>query len=274
MFAVGWKDRPLLPPGSVAARVNVLPPSTLRQMPSTPGFTRIVPSRGLTASEPEYWSGRVPPSFVHVLPPSFVRKKPLSALPAATPAKTIFGFFGSTAIALTKKNHPSHAPTFQLRSYSRSTTLRLMNVARATAEIHDLHEFLVDWFRGDCPNDEAALSTRFSSHFDPTFMFAPTAGPLITLESLVVGLRAEYGVSPGIAIVVRNVRQHIVSPELGVFTYEEWQRDAANATPANNGRLSTVIFRQAPTAPGGLQWAHLHETMFPDDVLSAADFRF
>ena len=50
-----------------------------------------------------------------------------------------------------------------------------------------------------------------------------------------------------------------VSPPLSVLSYQEWQ-ELPDRTVV---RISTVLFRESESAPGGVEWVHLHEGWLP-----------
>ena len=136
-----------------------------------------------------------------------------------------------------------------------------MDLARATNEIVSLHEFLVDWLRGTCAKDEAVLTARFSAHFAADLTFADATGKLLGNADLVNGFRDEYGVAPRVEIEVKNVCVRMLAADFGVFTYEEHQRHVDNATPPQNGRITTVVLRDCTDSPTGVMWTHLQETL-------------
>ena len=101
-------------------------------------------------------------------------------------------------------------------------------------------------------------------------------GELMSGESLFGDIRKAYGTNPQFKIEIRNVtgRRLDRAGVLVLATYEEWQKNARNSKPANNARLSSVLFRQNPTAPNGFLWVRVHETWLPESVISVDPFDF
>ncbi|MFT4932892.1 MAG: hypothetical protein ACI91T_002793, partial [Natronomonas sp.] len=71
-------------------------------------------------------------------------------------------------------------------------------------------------------------------------------------------IRESYGrEAPGaFDIEIRNVELVRDLGEYALVRYEEWQRENGD----ENGRISTVLLREADSAPGGVEWIDLHET--------------
>jgi hypothetical protein len=59
-----------------------------------------------------------------------------------------------------------------------------------------------------------------------------------------------------------------------VATCIEWQRNALQSTPPNNGRHLTVVFARDPEQPHGLRWLHLHESWLPPSEMAAKTYDF
>jgi len=145
-------------------------------------------------------------------------------------------------------------------------------VELVTREIVELHEVFVDWFSGRCANDDNTFARRFSSRFCDKFSYVQPGGQELTLEMLTTGLRKAHGSNPKFRIAIRDVRVRFASDDCVVASYQELQRGAVNSTPANNARVSTVLFRR----PDGdtLLWTHLQETWLPTEIMAAASYDF
>ena len=135
-------------------------------------------------------------------------------------------------------------------------------------EIDALHEFFVGWFSGSLP--AAAFDKQFTPRFDPDFVLIPPSGELLTLEQLSAGLRAAYGQNPDFRIAIREVQLRRVVADHVLATYQEWQRHALASTPADNGRVATVLFDRSH----GLRWLHVHETWLPAEQMAAGPYDF
>lgn len=146
--------------------------------------------------------------------------------------------------------------------------------AEVQSEIEALHDFFVGWFRGTISNDDDTFQAGFARRFDPGFILIAPGGTVLPLATLTKAIRAGHGSNPEFRIAIRNV---VLRRELGkhvVATYEEWQRNALNSTPSDNGRLSSALLERAPVAPGGFAWLHLHECWLPDDIIAAGPYDF
>ena len=139
-----------------------------------------------------------------------------------------------------------------------------------TAEIEALHRFFVGWFSGELPNDETLFQREFSDRFDPDCVLVPPAGDTLPMPALNEGIHATYGTNPGFRIAIRNVQLRRVTDELVLATYEEWQRNALNSTPPDNGRVATVLFARGEP----LRWLHVHETWLPAAIMAAGPYDF
>ena len=144
----------------------------------------------------------------------------------------------------------------------------------ARQEIEDLHAFFVGWFSGQLANDDDTFQRGFARRFDPGFLLIPPAGTLLPLAKLSQSIRAGYGTNPDFRIQIRNVTLRREIGKTAVLTYEEWQRSAKASTPADNGRVATVLMTPDRVAPGGFSWLHLHECWLPRELMDADPFDF
>ena len=146
--------------------------------------------------------------------------------------------------------------------------------ARVRAEIVALHEFFVGWFGGTLPNDDETFSVGFVRRFDPACLLIPPGGTLVPLAKLTKAIHGGYGKNPEFRIAIRNVVLRREHGKLVLATYEEWQRNAVNSTPPDNGRISSVWFKQEPSAVNGLAWLHIHECWLPPEIMAAGPYDF
>ncbi len=146
--------------------------------------------------------------------------------------------------------------------------------AQIQAEVIQLHEFFVDWFNATCVQTDEYYHANFESRFVDEFEIIMPSGQLFTTEMLFSQLREVYGSSTQFKIQIRNVQTRDVSSDLIVTTYEEWQKNALNSEPADNGRISSGLLKKDDAAPNGVRWLHLHETWLPADIIQADPFDF
>lgn len=135
-------------------------------------------------------------------------------------------------------------------------------------EIEQLHRFFVGWFSGTLP--ASAFESEFLPRFSEDMVFIPPAGRLLGLDNLATAVRERYSSNPDFRIAIRQVQIHRQFDNHVVASYEEWQRNALASTPADNGRLATVLFHCSEP----LKWLHIHETWLPPDVMSAGPYNF
>lgn len=121
---------------------------------------------------------------------------------------------------------------------------------QAQAEIVRHHQVIEAWLRGDA--DDFA---PFAAAQAPDFTMVGPDGEALSAEQVLQWVQASHGQAPDVRIDIRDVRVVSASGELIVATYQEWQ--------LGRGRLSTVVLRHEPAAPGGLTWLHLHESWLP-----------
>ena len=124
---------------------------------------------------------------------------------------------------------------------------------RCEAEIVELHRFFEDWF-----NERAGRLdlTRLSEVLAPDFTMINTDGRLTRRRALLDGLDAARGAKNGLRISIEEttVLSHVGEVVLAV--YEESQE----LNGQKNRRSSSVMFRENPKKPNGLEWIHVHET--------------
>ena len=143
----------------------------------------------------------------------------------------------------------------------------------AAREIIELHEFLEDWFTGRCANDDTVWSGGLLQRFTDDFRILMPGGVRLTGSGLWDPLRAEHGRNPDFKINIRKIEQDAALRDgVTVWTYEEWQLNALNASPPDNGRAASVVFVADESTPTGLKWAHVHETWLPQAVIGAEPF--
>lgn len=122
-------------------------------------------------------------------------------------------------------------------------------------EIEALHDFFADWYCGIRGED---AFTRVEAVLGPEFEMISPEGDRVERDRVIQGIRnarGQYDLG-AFEIEIRNVEVLAEPPEHALVRYEEWQ-----TTPeGDTGRLSTVLFREAPNTPEGIEWVDLQET--------------
>lgn len=126
---------------------------------------------------------------------------------------------------------------------------------RYEREIVELHQFFVDWFKGDIPNDDATFA-RFAHNTLPEFVIVTPDGHRLTYNQIESGIYQAYGKRPTINITIKAVQHLHTYGDISIVAYEEWQVTAGQ----ESARLSTVVFKDDDSAPNGLQWVYVQET--------------
>ena len=140
-------------------------------------------------------------------------------------------------------------------------------------EIIDLHVFFEDWFRGNCNDADRVFKKRLLSRMDIDFYIVLPSGESFYGEQFWPEMRKAHGTNPTFQISLRNFSRKLqIGRKTFVANYEEWQKNAQNSRPANNGRVSTAVLVTDDSAPNGLKWLHVHETWLPPATIKAASF--
>lgn len=131
---------------------------------------------------------------------------------------------------------------------------------RFAQEIHRLHNFFVDWFKGDIDETEQNFSVCVESMAECFHLVTPQ-GLRMERESLLASLKEAYGCRKGTIfnIECRNVKVLHSIGDAHLVAYEEWQTIGETKT----ARISSSWFREDPKLPNQLQWLHVHETWIP-----------
>lgn len=134
----------------------------------------------------------------------------------------------------------------------------------AANEAADLEAFLEEWIRGDHDSDDAL--ERFAAVLAEGFHIVPIPGyPVLDRAGLLGYMLQQRGTDPETVRWVENVRIGYVGEGVVVAFYDEWQvRDGER-----KGSVISATFVEAPDAPNGVQFAHLHET--PIDETDGSD---
>lgn len=140
---------------------------------------------------------------------------------------------------------------------------------RVREEIEDFHRHLVGWFTGE--SSPEVWDQAFAQRLGEGFRWNMPSGAVTSREDMLAGLRKAHGSNTDFRIRVEQVEVLQRAPGLLVATYVEWQRGARQAIRRDNGRRSTVVFRDQGDR---LSWVHLHENWMPAASMDAADFSF
>lgn len=128
----------------------------------------------------------------------------------------------------------------------------------AKDEIARLHRFFVEWFNGAIPaSDESFAALEMA--LDEDFMMITPGGQIVRREALLTSLRAAHG-GREVAIRTRPLSVKVLDGVRILAIYEELTLEGG----VSKVLISTVLFERDPSAPGGLRWAHLHETLVKD----------
>ena len=138
---------------------------------------------------------------------------------------------------------------------------RIDIIDMARDEIVGVHRFFVAWFRGELPDDDRSFA-RFAEATHRDFSMVTSAtGEILGRDEVLGFVRQAHGSrSSEFAIEIRSFAAHAAGPDTALVTYEEWQFDG-DALPS--ARTSTAYFVADPSAPQGVAWRHLHETLHP-----------
>ena len=141
---------------------------------------------------------------------------------------------------------------------------------RFAQEVIDLHVFFEDWFGGYCENSEEVFAERLLDRMHGDFNIILPGGMMIYGANFWPEFRKLYGSNPDFHISIRAIQQHpLPGDSIYLVNYQEWQRNALQSKPENNGRLSSAVFVDDKDAPNGVKWFHVHETWLPDAVIAA-----
>lgn len=137
---------------------------------------------------------------------------------------------------------------------------------RALAEASDFHDFLQDWLTGEWPRDGfARMSDAMDEGLEVISPLGTTTARAPLLEEF-EGLHGQLSGKP-FRIWVENARCRAVIGDVAVVIYEEWHE----LDGETSARLTTALYQDAPAAPGGVRWLHVHETWLPGQAPAAGE---
>jgi hypothetical protein len=136
--------------------------------------------------------------------------------------------------------------------------------ARVEKFIVDLHKFISGWVSGQV-TDESQWGV-FIKNFSPDFMVVMPAGRGFGVETFTGYMTSIHGKNPKFKIQIRNVTLRPKVNGVCVVMYEEWEKDAMDSDPANNGRQSSMVLRERGDS---FEVLHLQETWLPAEKMAA-----
>jgi hypothetical protein len=137
-------------------------------------------------------------------------------------------------------------------------TGRLELEGAGVAAVESLHRFFEAWLAGRIDDAPAAL-VPVEEALSPDFTIVTPAGRRLEVAPLLAYLiesRGKRGAS--FRIEIRGARARVITPDVVIVSYEEWQMEDATWT----GWSSTAVLR---SRGGGrpLVWESVHETSLP-----------
>lgn len=144
------------------------------------------------------------------------------------------------------------------------------DLERVRTYIVDVHKFISDWVSGK--ESDPAKWPEFKKNMSPNFMVVMPAGKGFGLDNFTSYMTSIHGKNPKFKIQIRNVTLRHKVGDVFVVMYEEWEKDAMDSTPANNGRQTSMVLRDR----GGTNFEilHLQETWLPAEQVAADPFDF
>ncbi|MEX1023734.1 MAG: DUF4440 domain-containing protein [Planctomycetota bacterium] len=129
-------------------------------------------------------------------------------------------------------------------------------LARALAEIRQLHAFFEDWFTGRLAPSAHGLA-RVADVLDPSFFLVTPAGERLGRTRLLRFLEAAHDSRPPeFRLEVRHAEARVVAADHVLAQYEELH--SGDGPPTR--RIASALFRPEPLAPNGVAWLFVHET--------------
>ncbi len=130
---------------------------------------------------------------------------------------------------------------------------------RLRREVEEVHAFIAGWFQGAITNDRVTFDAGLGNRLAQGLINIQPAGQVLTRDDLLIPMFGVHGANPDFDISIRDFRLLHVSPDgmTATAVYVEDQRGALNTVPADNSRITTVLFDISGDAP---LWLHLHET--------------
>jgi hypothetical protein len=118
----------------------------------------------------------------------------------------------------------------------------------------------VDWINGALDDTDASFA-RLSGALHPDFSMVMPSGSTLDRAGVLQEVRAAHAtadVTAPLRIEILNLVERAVNDDSALVTYEERQYAGEQVQSC---RASTAYFVHDATAPNGVLWRHLHETM-------------
>jgi len=158
---------------------------------------------------------------------------------------------------------------------ARATTLSPETSIEAIAkELSELHTGVATWIGGRCPDSEEELDRLVRCRLDDAFRLVAPGGHRITREMMLTTMKGLHGTNPEFHMKITDVQVITQNDELVIADCLQWQRNARQSTPANNGRCISAAFARDETRPNGLRWLYAHETWLPEEEMARGNYDF
>ncbi len=130
------------------------------------------------------------------------------------------------------------------------------------SEVEAVHAFIAAWFRGEVSQEQGAFDTHLANRLAMDLINIQPSGQVLSRDQLMKSIYNGHGSNEDFGITIQDFRLLQISPIQGVAvaSYVEHQRGAKNTTPADNLRITTVLFQISGPSQQGPVWLHLHET--------------
>lgn len=145
------------------------------------------------------------------------------------------------------------------------------DLERVRRHVVDIHQFFVAWVSGECREDDATFRAGLLDRISKDMMVIMPGGVGYPAAVFTKYMRGLHGSNPKFRIQIRNVTVRHRIGDVLIVTYEEWERNARDSTPPDNGRLSTMVLRDRGD---DFEILHVHETWLPSDVMAAGPYDF
>lgn len=141
-------------------------------------------------------------------------------------------------------------------------------------ELADLHTAVATWIGGHCPNTDAELERLVRCRLDEAFRLVAPGGHRIPRAVMLETMRGLHGTNPEFRIAITDVQVVHQTDEIVVADCLQWQRNARQSTPANNGRCISAVLARDTQLPNGLRWLYAHETWLPEEEMARGNYDF
>lgn len=135
-------------------------------------------------------------------------------------------------------------------------------VRKVLHDIEDVHKFFVGWFGGQVPKTEAVFA-RFRNSLDPRFGQVNPRGLYRPYATIVGDVWDHWNWFPGDPTyriwVARPRVRFVIGGDHALAVYEEW----LNYKGENIGRTCTALVAKRDSAPNGIVWLEMQESLLP-----------